>query len=148
MVSYRLVFCRILLYHIVLYPILSYRTEPYCMVLCGILSYRSVSHCTASHHIALYHIFPPSAGSRQVTDEAMKRACYVTRFLFADHSRVRQSYYARSGRVAVIAANEGVTTIPEHRWLGPSWNARARGLGATDNAPVSTCGEEHMLCWR
>ncbi|KAK7486902.1 hypothetical protein BaRGS_00021873 [Batillaria attramentaria] len=88
----------------------------------------------------------PVLGSNRVSDDAMKRACYVTRFLFADHSRVRQSYYARSGRVAVIASSEGVTSIPEHSWLGPGWNQRARGLGATDTAPVSTCGEEHMLC--
>nr|KAG5699592.1 hypothetical protein BaRGS_000708 [Batillaria attramentaria] len=39
----------------------------------------------------------------------------------------RTSYYARSGRVAVIASSEGVTSIPEHSWLGPGWNQRARG---------------------
>ena len=83
-----------------------------------------------------------------VSDNAMKRACYVLRFLFADHSRVRQSYYARSGRVAVIGTYERTTDIPEHSWLGPGWNQRARGLGATDSAPVSTCGEENILCQR
>ncbi|KAL8595649.1 hypothetical protein ACOMHN_025685 [Nucella lapillus] len=50
------------------------------------------------------------------------------------------------GRIAVIGAHERVTDIPEHSWLGASWNQRARGLGATDSAPVSTCGEENVLC--
>ncbi|XP_076435651.1 uncharacterized protein LOC143275438 [Babylonia areolata] len=90
----------------------------------------------------------PVVASHRVSDNAMKRACYITRFLFADHSRVRQSYYARSGRVAVIGENERTTDIPEHSWLGPGWNQRARGLGATDSAPVSTCGEENILCLR
>ena len=33
-------------------------------------------------------------------------------------------------------------------WWWWWWWWLARGLGATDNTPVSTCGEEHMLCWR
>ena len=82
-----------------------------------------------------------------MTDSALKRACYVTRFLMADHSGVREWYYRLSGRVAVIGAHEQTTQIPEHSWLPPWWNQRARGLGATETAPVSTGGEENLLCY-
>ncbi|XP_067668089.1 uncharacterized protein [Haliotis asinina] len=89
----------------------------------------------------------PVLGSVNVPDDALRRACYVLRFLLADHSGVRQSYYRLSGRVAVIGAREGTVSIPEHAWLGPAWNDRARGLGATEHAPVSTGGEENILCY-
>ncbi|XP_046559307.1 uncharacterized protein LOC124268382 [Haliotis rubra] len=89
----------------------------------------------------------PVLGSVNVPDDALRRACYILRFLLADHSGVRQSYYRLSGRVAVIGAREGTVSIPEHAWLGPAWNARARGLGATEHAPVSTGGEENILCY-
>ena len=41
-----------------------------------------------------------------------------------------------------------VVVVRRRRRKRSSCKARARGLGATDNTPVSTCGEEHMLCWR
>ncbi|KAK7090816.1 uncharacterized protein [Littorina saxatilis] len=125
-----------------------------CNHICGVPSnLRSSSYMKPSGLSRFYQKYTeaygiPVLGSSRVSDNAMKRACYVLRFLFADHSRVRQSYYARSGRVAVIGANERTTDIPEHSWLGDSWNQRARGLGATDGAPVSTCGEENILCFR
>lgn len=87
------------------------------------------------------------AASRNVPDDALKRACYITRFVFADNYAVRNSFYLRSGRTAVIGANEGTTYIPEHSFLPAWWNQRARGLGATISAPVSTGGEENLLCY-
>ncbi|XP_005090893.2 uncharacterized protein LOC101864584 [Aplysia californica] len=90
----------------------------------------------------------PVLSSRYVSDPALRRACYTLRFLLASHSAVRQSFYRMSGRVAVIGVNEGTTSIPEHSHLPPWWNQRARGLGATPSAPVSTGGEENVLCLR
>lgn len=88
------------------------------------------------------------SASQNVPDDALKRACYLTRFMFADNYAVRNSFYHRSGRTAVIGAHEGTTSIPEHSNLDPViWNKRARGLGATDAAPVSTGGEENLLCY-
>ncbi|KAK3594407.1 hypothetical protein CHS0354_034140 [Potamilus streckersoni] len=88
----------------------------------------------------------PVVASERVSDGALKRACYVLRFLLADHSGVREWFYKMSGRVAVVGTNEGTTDIPEHHFLDDSWNARARGLGATEQAPVSSGGEENLLC--
>ena len=86
-------------------------------------------------------------GSKAVSDSALKRACYVTRVMLADHAAVREWYYKLSGRVAVIGVNENTTQIPEHSYLPDSFNTRARGLGATASAPVSTAGEENVSCF-
>ena len=40
----------------------------------------------------------------------------------------------------------GTTTIPEFRHLPNWWNNRARGLGGTLHIPISTGGEENLLC--
>ncbi len=88
----------------------------------------------------------PYAGSHRVTDDALKRACYVVRFLFADRPDIRSYYYSLYGRFALMSVNEVTTHIPEHRDLGAWWNDRARGLGATLQRPVSTAGEENVRC--
>ncbi|XP_071160641.1 uncharacterized protein [Mytilus edulis] len=89
----------------------------------------------------------PILSSWNVNDDALRRACYITRFLFADNYAVRNSFYQRSGRSAVIGVHEGTTSIPEYSHMDPSFSDnRARGLGATDSAPVSTGAEENLLC--
>ncbi|CAH3191087.1 unnamed protein product, partial [Porites evermanni] len=89
----------------------------------------------------------PVISSENATDAALRRACYVVIFLLADREDIRRSVYKRRGRAGVIAATEGVTSIPEHSWLDDWWNWRARGLGGTVSQPISTCGEENILCF-
>ena len=90
----------------------------------------------------------PIISSRNVPDDALKRACYVMRFLAADNAGIRQAFYRNWGRVGVIATTENVTFIPEHSHLDPEyWNNRARGLGGTKGAPISTASEENILCY-
>ncbi|PIK56724.1 hypothetical protein BSL78_06366 [Apostichopus japonicus] len=79
---------------------------------------------------------------------ALQRACYVVRFLLADRPDLRQAMYAKYGRVAIMATNEVTQNIPEHSFLPPFWNTRARGLGGTLQIPVSTGAEENVLCLR
>ncbi|CAG5118594.1 unnamed protein product, partial [Candidula unifasciata] len=86
--------------------------------------------------------------SRDVPDDALKRACYVLRFLMADHSKIRQSFYKLYGRIAVIGLNENVTDLPEYSALPPDINYRARGLGPTEAVPVVSGAEENVLCYR
>ena len=74
------------------------------------------------------------------------RACYVTRFLFAD-LRVRQWYYKNNSRIAVMAVSENTTDIPEHSSLDPKWDWRARGLGASEGMPICTGTEENVMCY-
>lgn len=87
------------------------------------------------------------AGSSKVSSDALRRACYTVRFLFADRYDIRNSYYKKFGRFAIMAATEVTTDIPEHAHLGSRMNTRARGLGATPNAPVATGAEENVLCY-
>ncbi|XP_059159547.1 uncharacterized protein LOC131943436 [Physella acuta] len=86
-------------------------------------------------------------GSGQVSDDALKRACYVLRFLLAGHSGLRYLYYKLYGRVAVIGWREKVTAIPEYSFLPDEWNDRSRGLGATETVPLSSGAEENLLCY-
>lgn len=88
----------------------------------------------------------PIVSSRNVQDRALKRACNIVRFLFADRADVRQSIYQYHGRFGVIAESEGTTSIPEFSHLPASWNTRARGLGGELHKPMSCGGEENLLC--
>jgi len=90
----------------------------------------------------------PVLGSNRVSDKALKRACYVLRFLMSDREDIRTQMRNRNGRVAIMATNEVTTNIPEHAHLGAFWNTRARGLGGTPQIPVSTGAEENVLCLR
>lgn len=88
-----------------------------------------------------------NAGSRHVSDKALQRACYVLRFLLADRSDVRLSYYKRYGYVAVLAQNETLTSLPTYNFLSDDRRfASVRGLGAVPYAPASSAGEENILC--
>lgn len=90
----------------------------------------------------------PVIASSKVPDAALQRACYVLRFLLADHSEIRKSFYKLYGRVGIMASTEQTTDIPEHSWLpADPWDARARGLGATVAWPISTGAEENLLCF-
>lgn len=88
----------------------------------------------------------PVLGSYRVSKKALERACYVMRFLFADRKDIRDWFYRRNGRAGIMAQSEGTTSIPEHSFLPAWWNQRARGLGATIGIPISTGGEENLLC--
>jgi len=89
-------------------------------------------------------------GSKWVSDDAMKRACYVVRFVLADRNDVRQIFYQRYGRVAIIAGGSKLSDIPEYRFLTDKQNYddAAQGLGAIRIAPVSTARENNVLCYR
>ena len=67
--------------------------------------------------------------------------------------------YRMNGRVGIMAEypKEVTTDIPEHahlkndpftNWDDPltPWDERTRGLGGTLRRPVSTVGEENLLC--
>ena len=68
----------------------------------------------------------------------------MVRFILADRYDIRNSYYKKYGRFALMGVNEYTTNIPEHAFLGASWNQRARGLGATTYVPSSSVNELAM----
>ncbi|XP_038068676.1 adhesion G-protein coupled receptor G7-like isoform X2 [Patiria miniata] len=93
----------------------------------------------------------PIVSSNVSLDASLTRACYTVRFLLADRKDLRDAMYDQYGRVAVIALTERTTQIPEHSYLNSDvWDDRARGLGGTRQVPVTTDGEENILCrsWR
>ena len=51
-----------------------------------------------------------------------------------------------------MSKDELTTDIPEHSDLnkafpGTDWDKRARGLGATEHRPATSCAEENLLCY-
>lgn len=90
----------------------------------------------------------PVLGSSRVSDEAMRRACYVVRVMLSDSRVTRQAMFERYIRVAVIADSEVTRNIPEYSHLPAEYSDLVRGLGATLHIPVVSVGEENLLCQR
>lgn len=90
----------------------------------------------------------PIISSNRTQDNALRRACYVVVFLLADRLDIRTWFYRRRGRAGVIAHSENATSIPEHSWGPNKWNQQTRGMGATREHPISTGGEENLLCYK
>lgn len=61
---------------------------------------------------------------------------------------IRRALVRSKARLVVMAPAEMTTDVPEHADLRPKdyWDRRARGLGATDQRPAVSCGEENLLC--
>ncbi len=89
----------------------------------------------------------PVLGSRRVADEALLEAAYLVDLMLANRDDVRRAMIVSKTRLAVMAASERTTDIPEHGDLQPAshWDRRARGLGATNARPAVSCGEENLL---
>lgn len=88
----------------------------------------------------------PVLGSARVSDDALKRACYVTRVMLSDNRRVRQSMFYRYARIVVIADTEVILNIPEYSHLPSEYSDLVRGLGGTHHLPVISVGQENLLC--
>ncbi|HTE17869.1 MAG TPA: hypothetical protein VK689_05750 [Armatimonadota bacterium] len=92
----------------------------------------------------------PVVSSDKVADAALLTARDLARGMLSKRPKVRAAL-ARSGvRIAVMAASEVTTDIPEHRDLNQAfpetdWDKRARGLGATAARPACSVGEENLL---
>ena len=76
------------------------------------LSYRLVRYNHYRKYTHAYNI--PIVSTNNVKNAALKRACYVLRFLLADRPVLRQSLYKNYGRVGIIAFNEG--KISDQSW--------------------------------
>ncbi len=92
----------------------------------------------------------PVIGSEKVTDAALLRAKEIVEQMLAFRAELRQAMIARRAYVGIMARTEVTTDIPEHAHLAndpnTDWNQRARGLGGTPANPITTAGEENLLC--
>jgi hypothetical protein len=109
----------------------------------------------------------PVIGSPRVPDAALLIARDIVNAMLARRSDLRRDLVRQGTRVGVIASEEGITDLPEHReWKRPArddprltlcekknfatiqlvsdrdyWNARARGIGGI----FTTVGAENLL---
>ena len=92
----------------------------------------------------------PVVGSAKVSDAALREAAFLVDQMLSHRPEIREAMKKSKMRVAVMAYSERTTDLPEHRNLKPKayWDWRARGLGASRETPVVSCGEENMLGYR
>ncbi len=91
----------------------------------------------------------PIVGSEKVSDDAIAECAWIVRQMLAHRPEVLAALGDAGVRFAVMAHNEYTTDVPEHSALKPQvyWDRRARGLGATPEAPAVSCGEENLLAF-
>ena len=89
----------------------------------------------------------PIVGSDRVTDNALVEAAWIVERMIGHRPELLAAMRGNRVRVAVMAASEYTTDVPEHSHLEPRryWDRRARGLGATTENPAVSCGEENLL---
>jgi hypothetical protein len=93
----------------------------------------------------------PVLSSAAVADTALASACVVVVRMLSARDDVRQTMIAQQMRVALIARDQVTTDLPEYRNLyeifpdDNDWDA-LRGVGGTMLIPVSSAGEENVLC--
>src|SRR6185295_2759890 len=92
----------------------------------------------------------PVLSSPAVSDQAVVSACLIVTHMLVKRDDVQMAMINQGMTVAVIGVNEVTTQIPEYRNLNAmfpnqNWD-RLRGVGATIMIPVSSVGEENLLC--
>ena len=92
----------------------------------------------------------PVMSSSAVDPQAVVDACLIVAHMLSLRADVRREMVNLHMSVAVIGVGEVTTDVPEYRNLNTmfptqDWN-RLRGIGATKPIPVSSVGEENLLC--
>lgn len=59
---------------------------------------------------------------------------------------IKEKLLANNARIAIIGKDELTTDLPEYHNLGAAMNNRARGFGGSIGSPLTSCGEENVLC--
>jgi cyclophilin family peptidyl-prolyl cis-trans isomerase len=91
----------------------------------------------------------PVVGSADVSDVALLEAAWIVEQMLGDRHDILDAMAEQQVRLVVMAWNEFTTDVPEHAHLEPAvyWDRRARGLGATPEAPAVSCAEENLLAY-
>jgi cyclophilin family peptidyl-prolyl cis-trans isomerase len=91
----------------------------------------------------------PVVGSAHVSDAALLEAGWVVEQMLGGRNDILDAMADQKVRLVVMAWNEFTTDVPEHAHLEPAvyWDRRARGLGATPEAPAVSCAEENLLAY-
>ena len=99
----------------------------------------------------------PVLSSANVSDEALFRVAATIDEMLAERPEMREAIVVSGGRIAVLAADEPLTSLPEYRYRAredPDWttfDGRAvstlRGAGPSRQVPLTVIGEELVLCY-
>lgn len=89
----------------------------------------------------------PILGSAKVDDNALAEAAWIIDHMLEGRDDIRKAMIQQKVRAVIMAKDEYTTDVPEHAFLKPKiyWDRRARGLGATPQAPVVSGAEENLL---
>ncbi|HEY7374209.1 MAG TPA: hypothetical protein VIF57_18750 [Polyangia bacterium] len=93
----------------------------------------------------------PVLSSAAVDNQAVVAACKIVVHMLSLREDVRRRMVRLDMSVAIIGAGEKTTDIPEYRNLytmypnTSDWD-NLRGIGATKVIPVSSVGEENLIC--
>ena len=89
----------------------------------------------------------PIVASERVNDYALKEAAFLVDQMLAQRPDVRRAMINSGSRLVVMAHDEYTTDIPEYAQFEPKdfWDARARGLGGSEDDPVCSAAEENLL---
>lgn len=89
----------------------------------------------------------PIVASAEVPDPALQEAAAVVEDMLINRPDVLRKLAENKIRLGIMAVDERTCDLPEHSDLTPAayWNRRARGLGASHERPVVSCGEENLL---
>jgi hypothetical protein len=93
----------------------------------------------------------PIVSSSEVPDDALEQAALIIKGMLDGRPDVIAQMVANDTRVGIIGINEVTTDLPEYADLyqqfpGSDWDS-FRGIGATPSIPVSSVGEENLLCY-
>jgi hypothetical protein len=91
----------------------------------------------------------PVVSSGKVNDYALLEARWLILKELEGRDDLLATMASNHLRFAVMAFDEYTTDLPEQRNMKPKafWDRRARGLGASKEEPVVSCGEENLLCF-
>lgn len=100
----------------------------------------------------------PIVASARVNPYALKEAAYLVDLMLAKRPDVREKMIQSGARLCILAHNEFTTDQPEFAKLGERppqlfrglsgkdyWDARARGMGGSEQDPFCSCAEENLL---
>ncbi len=92
----------------------------------------------------------PVISSAAVSDAALVETARILNGMIGGRTDIRAALIANEATAGVIGINENTTDIPEHAFLKldqeTDWDVRARGFGGTIWIPITTSGEENLLC--
>lgn len=90
-------------------------------------------------------------GSAAVAPGAVERTAEIIVDMIGHRPDLIDEMIAQRTRVGVMAVGEVTSDMPEYRDIytlfpGVDWDTRARGLGATPFIPLSSVGDDNVLC--